>query len=694
MSEVTSTANRFPAAFSFLGRLDLSQFADMVMPIAVLATVIALITPMPPMVLDLLLAIDVMMSVVVLMVSLHIGRPVDFSVFPTALLLLTLFRLTLNISATRLILMNGAEGTRAAGTVIESFGNFVVGGNYVIGAVMFLMLIAIQYVVINHGAVRISEVTARFTLDALPGKQMSIDSDLSAGLIDEAEARKRRKLLAREAEFYGAMDGASRFTQRDALASTLTTGINILGGLLIGIFQHGMDFRQAIETYTVLTIGDGLVTVIPALMVSISGGLIVTRTSSDENVSSDIQKQLFSRPTPLLLSGGVLIVLAAIPGLPKLPFLLVGSALGYAGYRMRKSESMLPAPQPVKPADARENLEGLLHVEPLVVEIGVGLVPLLSDGPQSPLLAKLSSIRKQIATEMGFLVPAIRFTDNLTLRPQQYVVKLKAIEITKFELQFQRDLAIASPQVEEEIDGTQTQDPAFGLPARWILASQAPRARSYGYTVIDNVSLLATHILELVRRHAHELYSRQECKRMLDRIGVESPKIVEDLVPKLLPLSVVHKVFQHLLRERVSIRDAATILESLGEAALTTRNPVLLTEYTRQAIRRSVVQPYLNASGALAAFFLDPKLEEEVAATVQHGEHSSQAAVSPQTVRHLLSSLAQSVGKPQAPVVVITSTVTRFFLQQLVESTLPNVCFLSHNEIPPGTRVMSLGGIQ
>jgi flagellar biosynthesis protein FlhA len=694
MSQADSATSTLPKGLPLLGRVDLSGLAELTVPIAVLATVIALITPVPPIVLDFLLALDIMLSVVVLMVSLHINRPVDFSVFPTTLLLLTLFRLTLNISATRLILMNGSSGTRAAGSVIESFGNFVVGGNYVIGAVIFLMLIAIQYVVINHGAVRISEVTARFTLDALPGKQMSIDSDLSAGLIDESEALKRRKLLAKEAEFYGAMDGASRFTQRDALASTLTTGINILGGLLIGIFQHGMDFRRALETYTVLTIGDGLVTVIPALMVSISGGLIVTRTSSEELVSRDIRKQVFGASTPLLLSGGVLLVLSTFPGLPKAPFLVVGAGLAVVGYRMRKRRETLPAAPPPKPADAREHLESLLQVEPLVVEVGCGLIPYLQDGPQAPLLAKVAAIRRQVASEMGFLVPSIRFTDNTALRTQEYIVRLKGIEIARYDLPPQKDLAIASPQVEEEVQGSPTEEPAFGMPALWIPPTLATRARSYGYTVIDSLSVLATHLLEVVRRHAHELYSRQEARRLLDRVAMESPKVVEDLVPKLLPLAVVHRVFQNLLRERVSIRDATSILEALGEAALTTRNPVLLTEYTRQAIRRTVVSPYLNPGGGLPAFFLDPGLEESVASTVQHGEHASQMAVPPQTVRQILTAISKTVGKPQAPVVIIASTAARFFLQQMVEATIPNVYFLSHSEVPPGTKVLSLGVIQ
>jgi flagellar biosynthesis protein FlhA len=675
--------------------IDTAAIAELGVPIAVLGIVIALITPIPPLLLDLLLVIDVMVSVVVLMVAMYISKPVDFNVFPTTLLLLTLFRLTLNISATRLILMNGSSGTRAAGDVIEAFGNFVVGGNYVIGAVIFLTLIAIQFVVINHGAVRISEVTARFTLDALPGKQMAIDSDLSAGLIDERDARERRKQLSREAEFYGAMDGASRFTQRDAVACILITSINIVGGFLVGVLQHGMELKQALQTYTVLTIGDGLVTVLPALMTSIAGGLIVTRTGSDEKVGTDFRKQVFGAAQPLLLSSGVLVILGLFPGLPTIPFFAVGGLLGTAGWRMRNREiAAAVAPPPARPAEVKENLERLLHVEPLSVEVGPGLVQLVTGGPSSTVMKRVAAIRRELATDMGLLLPSIQFTDNVLLRAQEYTVLLKGSEIARYELPHNCELAISNGREDKSIEGRPTREPAFGMPALWVSPAHATAARTAGYTVVDPVSVLGTHLMEVIRRHAHELFSRQEAKRFLDRVAVDHPKVVEDLVPKLLPLATVHKVLQSLLREQVSIRDAVSILEAIGEAAMTTRNPVLLTEYVRQTIRRSIVTAYVNPNGALSAYFLDPDLEQTASAAVQHDENNSVLNVPPQFMRELIDRIRRTLNASETPVPIITSSAIRHFLHQFVNPTVPTAVFLSHNEIPPSINVVSLGVIR
>ena len=680
---------------AWLGPAALTEVGELTVPVAVLCIVIALITPLPGFVMDLLIAGDILMSVMVMMTSLYLVRPVEFSSFPTTLLLLTLFRLALNVSSSRLILLNGNTGTAAAGQIIGAFGSFVVGGNYVIGVVIFLVLIAIQYVVINHGAVRISEVTARFTLDALPGKQMSIDSDLNSGLIDEAEAKRRRKQLSAEAEFYGSMDGASRFTQRDAVASILITAINIVAGFLIGVLQHGMDLAKALETYTVLTIGDGLVTVIPALMISISGGLIITRAGSDGKLGSEFHRQIFGRSQPLLLGAGVLVTLALLPSMPKLPFLLLGGGAGWAGWTMRRKEQSQPAVQEeAKPAAARENLEALLKVEPLAIEVGLGLVGLVEGAQESPLLRRLSGIRRQLVTDLGYLLPPVRVTDNLALRSREYTISIKGVEVARYELPQGCDLAIPAGQVETVMEGQPTREPAFGMSALWIPSERAERARKAGYTVVDGPSVLGTHLSELIRRYAHELFSRQDAKRLLDRVALENPKAVEDLVPKLLSLAVVQRVLQNLLRERVSIRDAATVLEALGEAAPATRNTTLLTEYVRQAIRRTVVKPYLNRAGDLPAWFVDPSIERTIEAGVQHGEQTSHLALAPEAIRGIVNRVVGRVGAPETPVAAITSSAARYFLRQIVEPSSPSLFFLAHNEIPPGVKVQSLGNIQ
>src|SRR3954447_5706736 len=663
-------------------------------PIAVLAIVVALITPLPSFILDILIVIDIMMSVIVLMVAMHILKPVDFSVFPTTLLLLTLFRLALNVSSARLILLNGNGGTAAAGSVIEAFGSFVVGGNYVIGAVIFLVLIAIQYIVINHGAVRISEVSARFTLDALPGKQMSIDAEMNAGLIDEVEARRRRKQVSAEAEFHGAMDGASRFTQRDAIASIMITAINIIAGFLIGVFQHGMEFKRALQTYTVLTIGDGLVTVVPALMISVSGGLIVTRAASDARVSEDFSKQLFGKAEPLMLASGVLVALAAFPGLPTIPFLLLGGGLGTAAWKMRKNDKITNKKEvAMPPAATTDNLETLLKVEPIAIEVGLGLVNLVAGGATSPLLKKIAGIRRQFASNLGYLLPPVRVTDNLSLRSREYVVLLKGSEIGRYELMPGSELALPTAKADKSFPGQQTREPAFGLPALWIPVDKVDAARAAGHTVVDAVNVIGTHFSELLRQYSSEMFGRQDAKMFCDRISQDNPKVVEDLVPKLLTLAGVQRVLQNLLRERVSIRDGVSVLEALGEAAGTTKNPVLLTEFVRQSLRRTVVKPYLNQKGELPAYIMDNSTEQAVESAVQHTEANSICVLSPQIVRDIVVRFERKFERREIPAVVLTSVGARYFLRQMTEPSLSNVFFISHNEVPSGIKIVSLGVI-
>jgi flagellar biosynthesis protein FlhA len=697
MAQARVIANPAPAsnpANAGLAAVGLSSAGELAVPIAVLMIVIALITPLPSFVLDILIVLDLMMSVIVMMVAMYIGRPVEFSVFPTVLLLLTLFRLALNVSSSRLILLNGNAGTSAAGHVIEAFGSFVVGGNYIIGAVIFCVLIAIQYVVINHGSVRISEVTARFTLDALPGKQMSIDADLNGGLIDETEARRRRRDLSSEAEFYGAMDGASRFTQRDAIASIIITGVNIVAGFLIGVLQHKMDLGHALETYTVLTIGDGLVTVIPALMISISGGLIVTRASSDSRLGAQFQKQVFGKSEPLLLAAGVLVALSLFPGLPTIPFLVLGSGLGTIAWRMRrKNDAAVKTSTETAEKPAKENVEALLQVDPLTVEVGLGLVKLVEGGPGSRLLQRIAGIRKNLASQLGYYLPPVKVNDNLNLRSREYSLLIKGVEMGRYELPVGQELAIPSAGVDNSVEGRPTKDPAFNLAALWIPTERAAFARSKGYTVVDDVSVMGTHLSEVVRRHAHELFSRQDAKGFCDRVAQSNPKVVEDLVPKMLSLSVIQRVLQNLLRERVPIRDSVTILEALSEGAQMTKNPVLLTEYVRQAIRRAIVSTHVTQQGELTAYLVEPSAEHTVEAAVEHSEHNSVLGLAPQSARDLVGRITRKLERPDSSAVVLVNPSIRYFVKQLLETAFPDVTVLSHSEVPPEIKIKSLGWV-
>ena len=672
-----------------------AQRVNAAVPVAVMVIVLMMVLPIPPFLLDLLISSNITLSVITLVATMYITRPVEFSVYPSLLLLLTLLRLSLNISSTRLILLGGYAGTDAAGDVIEAFGNFVVGGNYIVGVVIFILLIAIQYVVINHGAVRISEVTARFTLDALPGKQMSIDSDLNAGLIDETEARQRRQDTAREAEFYGAMDGAVRFTQRDAIASIIITAVNILAGFLTGSLQHGLSLGEALETYTVLTVGDGLVTVVPALLISVSGGIITTRAAAEARLGADFAKQMFLKPEPLLIAAGVLAAMAAVPGLPAVPFLLLGLGVGGLGWNVRQRPA-LPEAQPETPAQPgeTENIDRLLRVEPIAIEVGLGLVKLVDAAQGGTLLKRIAGVRRQLATELGFVLPPVRVTDNLSLKAREYVMLLKGAEIARFELQPNSELAINPGQAQGKLDGTPTHEPAFGLPAIWIAPDQVDKAHVMGYTVVDPANVVATHLTELIRRHANELLTRQDTSRLLDRVKDEQSQLVEDLVPKLLPLSVVQRVLQNLLRERVSTRDAVSILEALAEGASATKNPTLLTEFVRQMLTRTVVKPYLNEKGELEAYFLDPRIEQTVQGAIEHSEISSRIALAPNAITEIIEKTTKTVGTPQGPTVLLCSAAVRFAVRQIVESPLPQLAVLSHAEVPSTTKVTSLGTVQ
>ena len=679
-----------------------SSLVDWVVPIAAVSLVFVMLVPLPSILLDLLLATSITASVLVLLSALQILRPAQFSVFPSLLLLLTLFRLSLNLASSRRILLHGNEGAAAAGRVIEAFGQFVVGGNYVVGFVLFVALIAIQYIVVAHGAVRTAEVTARFTLDALPGKQMAIDADLNAGLIDESQARARREQIAREAEFYGAMDGAARFNQRDAIATILITGINIVAGFLIGVFQLDIPFREALKTYTVLTVGDGLVTMIPSLLVSMAGGMVVTRASSNTTLSADLGTQLLSRRRSLQIAAGVMLALAAIPGLPKFSFVVLAGVVSLIAWRLPKAKDVPEtaaalAVEKDKKAAKAESLEDQLKLDELSLEVGYSLVSLVDAQQGGQLLARVKSLRNNLALQLGFIVPPIHITDNVRLKPLEYVISMRGVEIARWEMIADQVLAISSELSPPPLPGSPTREPAFGVAALWIPRALESQALTSGYAVVDQTSVLATHLAEVIRQHAYELLTRQETKRLLDRLGESHPKLVEELVPKTLSLGEVQKVLQQLLREQVSIRDLPTILETLLDASAASKHPVLLVEAARQALGRALVRPLLSDDGGLRVLTLDHNIEEELSRAFNpQMPPATSTGLQPSFVRRILDGLRQLAGDQvaQTAPILLCSTPARFHLRRLLEPFLPKVVVLSPLEIPPMVPVQSLGTVR
>jgi flagellar biosynthesis protein FlhA len=681
--------------------------SEWLLPTAAVAMVFVMLVPLPGFLLDLLLTLSLTVSVLVLLTALNILKPVEFSVFPSLLLLLTLLRLSLNLASSRRILLHGNEGASAAGRVIEAFGQFVVGGNYVVGFVLFLALIAIQYLVVSHGAVRTAEVTARFTLDAMPGKQMGIDADLNAGLINEEQARKRREAIAREAEFCGAMDGAARFSQRDSLATVLITAINIIAGFSIGVFQQGIPLGEAVKTYTVLTVGDGLVTILPSLLVSVAGGMVVTRAASGETLGADVGRQLLGSARLLWIAAGVLGMLALIPGLPKLSFLALAGGLGLIASRIktRGRQTSLEDTATTGKATGKDGaatpvtdpMDAVLKLDELMLEVGLGLVPLVDAKQGGQLLNKIKALRKHLAVQLGFLVPPIHITDNLTLPERQYVVYLRGVEIARWELRMGSLLAISSQPDAPPLAGQQTHEPAFNSAAYWIAPELQAPAVAAGYTVVDAVAALATHLGELIRKNANELLTRQETKRLIDRLGDSHPKLVEELVPKLMTLGELQKVLQHLLREQISIRDLGTILETLVEAAATNKQTVALVEAVRQALGRGLIRPLLDESGELKVVTLDAAIEEECQRTgVPNAQIIPTGALQISVARRVLEGLRTAFGEQilGSPPVLLCSSPGRFHLRRLLEPFMPQVVVIAPTEIPPMTPVQSLGVVR
>jgi flagellar biosynthesis protein FlhA len=661
----------------------------LIAPAAVLSVVLLMVVPLPPLALDLLLSVDIGLSVVLLLTVVYVKQPVEFSVFPSLLLLLTLIRLSLNVASTRLILMHGAEGVEAAGHVIMSFGQFVVGGNFVVGMVVFLVLIAIQFVVINHGAVRISEVTARFTLDAMPGRQMAIDADLNAGLIDEHQARSRRERVRREADFYGSMDGAIRFTQRDALAAVLITGVNIVAGLIIGVFQHGLDLSTAAQTYTILTVGEGLVTAIPALLVSMSGGLITTRAASESHLGEDIAVQLLARSRPLAVAAGALTGLSLIPGLPKLAFLLVAGLLAAAAYANRKAAERPEAPiADVKPpADAGD---APAPVDPLSVEIGYALVSIADEKQGGTLLNRVRALRRQIAGETGVIVPPVHVADNLQLGPRTYALLVKGVEAARGELYPDRFLAINPGTASQPLEGISTREPAFGLPAWWITAEHRDRAGAAGYTVVDPTTALSTHLSETIRAFLPDLLTRQQTKELVDRVGQTSPKLVEELIPKVVSIGDVQRVLRQLLRERVPVRDLATILEAIADAAPNSKDPSAVVEAVRTSIGRAICRQYQTERGELPAISLASGLETKLLSSIVRTEQGAVLALEPTHAQRLATRIAEAIGSAVAQPVLLCTPALRPHLWRLFTRVLPHLGVLSHDEVPPHLQIASV----
>jgi len=670
--------------------------SDVAIAVVVVGIVVMMILPLPPFLLDILITANISAALAIVLATLYTTEPLQFSVFPSLLLVATLFRLGLNISSTRLILLDGH-----AGEVIASFGNFVVGGNVVVGLIVFTILVVIQFVVITNGAGRVAEVAARFTLDAMPGKQMAIDADLNAGVITDEEAKTRRAVIAKEADFYGAMDGASKFVKGDAIAAVMIVMINLVGGMCVGVMQQGMSFSEAVHHFSLLTVGEGLVAQIPALLISVATGIIVTRSVGESNLGQDLAKQVTSQPRALYLAGGVAAGLGLVPGLPKLPFFIIGGLIIGVAMLLRKGmqeeaeqkaaeEATAVATRPSEP----ENVAALLPLDPLELEIGYGLVPLVDADEGGDLLGRVAMVRRQMATELGLSLAPIRIRDNIQLGSHDYAVKIRGVEVARWALMPGQLLAMNPGTADLPLDGIPTTEPSFGLPAVWIGEAQREQAEIYGYTVVDPTSLIVTHLSEVIRRNAAELLGRQDVRQLLDALKERLPAPVEELVPDLMTVGEVQRVLQTLLSEAVPIRDLVTILETLGDKAKLTKDVPILAEYCRQALARAICGRFVDEAGTMRAITLDPEIDREIAESVHRTEDGTQVAMDPARASALIDSLKEQVDQAQlqgAPALVITSGATRRHLKALVSHAIPNLTVLSYHEILPSVRIEPVG---
>ncbi|WP_026485903.1 flagellar biosynthesis protein FlhA [Caldanaerobius polysaccharolyticus] len=666
------------------GRL---KYGDITVSVIILVVVMMIIIPLPPHVLDVMITLNISISIMVLLTTMFINKSLDFSIFPSLLLITTLFRLALNISSTRLILKDGY-----AGDVIQAFGNFVIGGNLVVGLIVFLIIIVVQFIVITRGAERVAEVAARFTLDAMPGKQMAIDADLNTGIINEAEARRRRQEIQREADFYGAMDGASKFVKGDAIASIIITLINIIGGIVIGlVFNTGMDIMGVFQKYTLLTVGDGLVSQIPALLISTATGIIVTRAASDSNLGNDILKQLLVQPKILMIAA-VLLAFMGLIGLPKLPNFIMAGIFGYLGYTLQQSYKVNEAKEveakSVKEAEEMRKIENVLplvKVDPIELEFGYGLIPLTDVKQGGDLLDRIVMIRRQLALELGVVIPMIRLRDNIQLGSNEYTIKIRGNVVARAEVIPNNYLAMNPGGATEELVGIKTKEPAFGLPAVWISESQREKAEMAGYTVVDATSVIATHLTEVLKRHIHEIITRQDVQQLIDNIKSEDEALVNDLIPKNMSLGDVQKVLCNLLRERIPVRDMVTILETLADYSPHVKDVNVLTEYVRQSLRRTISNLFA-VNNKIHAITLDPQLENLISDSVKKTELGSYLSLDPRTINAIVNSIAEGLKKfvfsEQQPV-ILTSPAIRPYVRQITEHVFRDIPVLSYNELLP-----------
>ena len=667
--------------------------------LGVVVILAVMVMPIPAFMLDIFLSFSITFALIILLVSIFMRGPLDFSVFPSLLLIVTLIRLSLNVASTRIILLHGSEGTSAAGQVIESFGSFVVGGNFIVGTVVFIILVMINFIVITKGSVRTSEVAARFTLDSIPGKQMSIDADLNAGLINDKEARDRRQSLEQEANFYGSMDGAIRFVRGDAIAGILITIVNILGGFGIGVFQQDMGVGEAAQVYTLLTIGDGLVSQLPALVVSTAAGLVVTRATADKNLPKQLIGQLLNQPYAFLIASAILFFFGLIPGLPHFPFLLMSVIAGMIGFNELKDTSKKSLIENRKKADdakapTPERVESILPLDIMELEVGYELIPLVDADSNGELLDRIKSVRRQFALEMGFIVPPLHIRDNLQLKSSEYGILIKGVEVSRGSIMIGRLLAMNPGTIEKEIDGIQTTEPTFGLPAVWITTSDKQKAQMAGYTVVDPATVVTTHIKETIKRHASELLGRQETQSLIDKFKESNPKVIEELIPDVLSLGKIQKVLQNLLKEHVSIRDLRTILEQLADYGPSTQDTDVLTEYVRQAMARPITKQFQSADGSLSVMTLDRQVEELIQKSIQRTEVSSFLALEPTIAEKLLVELQGAVEaiSPQMETspVLLASPGIRHHLRKFLERFIPDLAVLSHSEIIPSVQIKTL----